>query len=154
MPYWKFIPMLLLPFVLVACGNNSDLSINHKGDETTIIENVSHDKIGNQEPANKAKEILIKHEEVMNVKAVNSKDEMIIAVEIEHHERFNLANLRKKYTKEIKDKFKELEVELSTDKKISLELEKLEQKIKEEHVSDKKLKKEINRIIKLSKEQT
>lgn len=151
---WKFISILLLCLVCTGCGNGSDLSLNNKGDETTIIENVSNKKVSNQAPANKAKEILIKHEEVMNVKAANTKDELIIAVEIEHHERFNLAKLRKKYTKEMKEKFNELHVELSTDKKISLELEKLEEKIEENNLSNKKLKKEIKRIIKLSKEQT
>lgn len=54
----------------------------------------------------------------------------------------------------MKKRFSKMDVEFSTDKKIFIELESLEEKIKSDSITKKTLKREINRIINLAKEKT
>ncbi|WP_157087755.1 YhcN/YlaJ family sporulation lipoprotein [Oceanobacillus damuensis] len=115
---------------------------------------ISNESIFSQEPSNQAKDKLSNHDEISAVKAVNTDKNIVIAIEVDHHERFTLSQIEKKYKKEMEDKFKDKKVEFSTDKKIVLELEKLEQDIKDNTITKKELEKELKKIVKLSKEQT
>lgn len=54
----------------------------------------------------------------------------------------------------MKKQFKNLDVEFSTDKKIIIELDKLEKQILNNEISSKELKKRLKQIVTLSKEQT
>lgn len=54
----------------------------------------------------------------------------------------------------MKESFPDLDVTLSTDKKIMLEVEKLEQKIKANQLSEKELSKKVKTLLELEKEQT
>lgn len=138
-------------FILYGCGNESSLS-----DETKHIEvrNISTKRLIDQEPSNTAKDLLIEHEEVTGVKAANTVENLIVAVEIKHSERFQLKKIKKKLSQELKKHFKDHHVELTIDKKIFLELDKLEEKIASEKIKPGNLAKEIDRITKLSKEKT
>ncbi|WBX79732.1 hypothetical protein PD280_19070 [Virgibacillus salarius] len=79
---------------------------------------------------------------------------MLIAIEIQHGKRFQLGKIREQLTKQMKKEFKNLKVELSTDKKIVMELEKLEKSIQSKSYSKKKLEKKLKKLIEFSKEQT
>jgi len=144
--------LFLLLLFLTACGNDQTLEQNQRNN--VDITKISTESLTSQEPSNKAKDLLKKHEEITAVKAVNSKDKLFIAIDIEHHERFTLADIRKKYKKEMKKEFKNMDVEFSTDKKLIIELNKLEEQMKEGSISNKELDKKIKKLIKLAKEQT
>ncbi|WP_249869952.1 hypothetical protein [Oceanobacillus saliphilus] len=140
--------------LLVACGNVQPMDTGQNTDDFADITKISNEYLISQKPSNQAKEMLRKHEEITAVRAVNTEDSIVIAIEVEHHERFTLAETRKKYKKEMEDKFKDKKVEFSTDKKIVLELEKLEQDITNNTITKKELEKKVKQIIKLTKEQT
>ncbi|WP_373895857.1 YhcN/YlaJ family sporulation lipoprotein [Virgibacillus natechei] len=148
-----FKSILFISFVLllVGCGTNpesqgnNDIELNQISTTANAID---------QGPANQAKEYLSKYEEITSIKAVNTSKKLIVAIEIEHHERFGLADFREKRKKEMKEKFPNMEVELSTDKKIVLELERIEKALESESVSKKELEKALDQVISLSKEQT
>lgn len=144
--------LFLLLLFLTGCGNDQTLEQNQRNN--VDITKISTESLTSQEPSNKAKDLLKKHEEITAVKAVNSKDKLFIAIDIEHHERFTLADIRKKYKKEMKKEFKNMDVEFSTDKKLIIELNKLEEQMKEGSISNKELDKKIKKLIKLAKEQT
>lgn len=149
----KFIFLVMVLVLLLAACNNNSTTDPSQGDDGMDITKLSNESITSQKPSNQAKDILRKHEEITVIKAINTREKLLIAIEIEHHERFTLAQLRDEYTKEMKDKFKDMKIELSTDKKISIELEKLEQQINEGSLSNKQLEKKVDKLIKLAKDQ-
>jgi hypothetical protein len=142
-----------LALLLTACGNEPQEQ-GQQGRDSPDITKISNEKLISQKPANEAKDILSDHEEITAIKAVNTKDSLFIAVEVEHHERFTMEQLEKKYKKEMKKHFKDLKIEFSTDKKIVLELDKLEQKINHNDISKKEIEKKFKQIVNLAKEQT
>ncbi|WP_337020311.1 hypothetical protein [Oceanobacillus massiliensis] len=146
--------LLCSALLFTACANNENDTGQTNNTDSAEIENISNQSLVSQQPANHAKELLSKHEEITAINAVNTKDNILIAVEVEHHERFTLAQLRKKFQKEMEDEFKDMKVEFSTDRKIVLELEKLEKDIRNDKLSNKELEKKVKKIVKLAKEQT
>ena len=140
-----------LALLLTACGNEPMELGQQNSPEVTKI---SNEKLISQQPSNKAKDILSDQEEITVIKAVNTKDILFIAVEIEQHERFTLSQLEKEYKKEIEKHFKDMKIEFSTDKKIVLELDKLEKKIDHNDISKKEMSKKLKQIVNLAKEQT
>lgn len=150
--YRLFILLVVLSLVVVGCGKEQSSS----KPDTIHITNVSSKDMYDQSHSNQAKITLSKKGNVDNVVAVNTDKDMIIAVEVPHNERFQLKKIKEDLTKEMKEKFKEqdINVELSTDLKIILELENLEKKLKNNSISKKELSKQLKHISKLLKEQT
>ncbi|WP_042223968.1 YhcN/YlaJ family sporulation lipoprotein [Oceanobacillus manasiensis] len=150
---WLFLIGLLC--ILSSCGNESALEPSNKANEKLDLTHIStKNNDTSQHPANQAKDALSKYKEITEVKAVNTTKQLIIAVQVEQNKRFNLTSIRKQLQKEMKKKFPDHKVELTTDKKIVIELKKLEEKLQSESISKKKVEKRVKEIIKLSKEQT
>ena len=147
----KTVLIIITCFILFGCQNPQTQKNN---DQEIEVKNISANQLINQEPSNEAKEILKKHDEVTAIKAANTATNLIIAVEIEHSKRFQLKEIKKELTKEVKKQFKNFHVELTVDKKIFLELDNLEKQIEANKIKPTKLGKEIDRITKLSKEKT
>ncbi|WP_222928583.1 YhcN/YlaJ family sporulation lipoprotein [Oceanobacillus piezotolerans] len=147
-----FILYILILSLLAACSN--ELSREQSPSQDIEVKHISSNQGSSQEPSNQAKDILSKNEDVTAVKAINNKDRMIIGVKVKHHKRFNLEKMKKKLTKKVEESFPDYKIELSTDKKIYLEIEKIEEKLQSNDLKSKELEKEIDRISKLSKEQT
>jgi hypothetical protein len=150
----SFIIGIILMVSIIGCSNDSNTQRN--SDNTISITQISTKNNYNQQYSNEAKKTLSQKEDITKVVAVNTNKLLVIAIEVPHHERFNLNDLNKELSKEMDDKFKDkdLKVELTTDKKIVLELEKLEEKLKKNEISKKELKKQLKHISKLLKEQT
>lgn len=108
----------------------------------------------NQDDAERATHTLLKKHQVKWVRAVESKDLLMVAVELKHWNTFESKKLTKEMNKELEKEFKSKKVEVTTDHKIFIELEKLEEKINNDDISKKKLDKELKKIQKLMKEQT
>ncbi|WP_087973107.1 hypothetical protein [Oceanobacillus rekensis] len=144
---------LILALLLTACGNEP-MEQGQENSGSPDVTKISNDKLISQQPSNEAKDILDNYEEITAIKAVNTKDSLFIAIEVEHHERFTMSQLEKKHKKEMKEHFKDMKIEFSTDKKIVLELEKLEQKINHNDISKKEMEKKFKQIVNLAKEQT
>ncbi|PAV28803.1 hypothetical protein CIL05_14340 [Virgibacillus profundi] len=153
MNYYKIVSFCLI-LLLFGCGTNSTLESSDEENRDIELTKISASNPTAQHPSNQAKEELKKYDEITTIKAVNTDKDLLIAVEVHHHDRFKLANIRKELTKELEKMFPEMKVELTTDKKIILELDQLENKIQAESFTKKKLEKEIKKLIKLSKEQT
>lgn len=108
----------------------------------------------NQEEAETAKNLLLKKDEVKLVRAVQSSELLIAAVELEHWNTFQSKKLTKEMKKTLEKELKIKNIEVTTDHKIFIELEKLEEKLIKNDLSKKKLDKEMQKINKLMKEQT
>ncbi|CDQ40297.1 MULTISPECIES: hypothetical protein [Virgibacillus] len=150
---WLLISAFL--FTLIGCGTDSALDPPSKQrNEDIDLSEISTDQSISQEPSNRAKDILSHYDQITTIKAVNSDKEILIAIEIKHMERFKLAKIREQLTKEMKEEFDNLKVELSTDKKIVMELDKLEKNLKKQVYPKKDLQKKLNKLVEFSKEQT
>ncbi|GEM_PF-926453 len=145
--------ILLLTFFLLlsACTNTAQPEQNANEDKFSVIHTSTAYQ---QDIANKVKAYIERNEAINEVYAVNSDSQILIAIVPKHQERFQLKDFRKELKEELKDEIHPMKVDISTDKKIALELEKLEKKIKNNALSKKELQKELERILKLSKEQT
>lgn len=143
-------PIIIIVF-LSACANSSPTELPSNEEKYSVIRTSSSYK---QDTANKLKEYVNDNKEFNEVYAVNTDSEVLIAVDPKHHDRFRLEDFRKKLEKDLKDEIHPLKLELSTDKKIQLEVKKLEEELENKSLSRKQLKKNLDRIIKLSKEET
>lgn len=144
----------VIVFFIQGCANedtSQDLSNNHNN-----ITQISAKNTYDQTISNEAKQTLSKKENITKVVAANTDKILIIGIEIPHHERFGLQKMNKKLSKEMDDKFKDtdIRVELVTDKKIIIELEKIENKLRNNDMTKKELEKKLKHISKLLKEQT
>ncbi|GGB53567.1 hypothetical protein GCM10011409_33990 [Lentibacillus populi] len=152
----KLIVWFGLILFLTSCTQDTDTNSanDDQNDEFTKFTKISSDNFIDQDAANQAKKVLTKYEEIKTIKAVNTSKYLVVGIEVHHNKRFQLTDLRKEFTKTLKKKFPKFKTELSTDKKMLIELDRLENDINGNNISNKQLEKEVKHIIKLSKEQT
>ncbi|MED4452282.1 YhcN/YlaJ family sporulation lipoprotein [Metabacillus fastidiosus] len=146
----RIIYIFFLVIVIAGCSGMHKNEEANKSNVTDVSFKNSHD----QSVTEKMKQLLENEEEVKNIRAVNSDKELLIAAEINHMDRFRLKEIQQKLEKKVKKQYEDYKVTISTDKKIFLELEQLENKMRTENLSKKKFEKEMNRIKNLSKETT
>lgn len=132
----------------------NDLTYEGTNNDSLELSKLSTKGLTDQQAADQAKNFLSYYEEVQSVRAVNHDGQLLIAVELNHHDRFSLDKIERELKREVKKQYNDMEITLSTDKKILLELTKLEEAITNNDISREDIKKELNRIKKLSKEQT
>lgn len=142
-----------LYFLLSGCGQTEPEIINNDIRPVKMSTSESQQTI-DQNEANKAKNILLKKDQVKLVRSVQSKDLLMAAVELEHWNTFKSKTLTKEMKQALEKEIKMKSIEVTTDHKIFIELEKLEEKIINHDISKKKLDKELQQIYKLMKEQT
>ncbi len=150
----KLMIVFLFFLLLIGCGTDSTNDTTKHNNHSIKLTNTAANSPIDQQPANQAKQALSQYEGITSIKAVNTKDKLLIAIEVEHHRRFKLAKTRKALTKQMKEQFPGFNVELSTDQKLNLELERLEEQLQAGNTSKKELTKQINQLIQLTKEKT
>lgn len=150
---FRFLFIVGMILFLIGCNPNTDTSQNGPNDGVNFT-NISTEGSLDQSISNNAKQSLSQHKEITTINAVNTEKKLVIAFEVHHNERFQLAKFRKKMHKKMEKVFPDQKVELSTDKKIVIETNRLEKKIRKGNISKKKLQKEVKHLIKLMNEQT
>lgn len=148
---FRILFMLGMIFFLIGC--TTDTNTSQQGDDVNFT-NISTKKSIDQSVSNMAKQSLKPYEELKSIKAVNVGGNLVIAIDVYQNNRFGLADIRKKLQKKAEKEFPSHNIELSTDKKLIIELDKLEKQIKQETISREKLQKKIKHLIKLNNEQT
>lgn len=143
---------LIIP---IGCAKNSSPNtqnnIKQQNLKFTPVQNQSNI---NQQISNEVKNILSEHDDITEISVINNHQDIIAAINVKSLSRFKLKKIEKKLEKKVAKQFPDKEVTLSTDKKIMIELNRVERSIQKEHLSNEKLKRKISRIKKLSKEQT
>ncbi len=149
----KFLLIFMIIPLLTSIGCMNKSSNEVKQQNVDFITNTDHSNI-NQNISNKAKEVLIDHKEVTGATVVNDQNNIIAAIDVKPFSRFRLKKIEKKLEKELIKHFPKKTVTLSTDKKIMIELKKIEKSMQKQHVPKDQLKEKMSHIKKLSKEQT
>ncbi|WP_227935407.1 hypothetical protein [Alkalihalobacillus deserti] len=110
--------------------------------ETVIID---------QEYADEAKKIVLLMEEVVEIKGVSDEDNIYLAPKVKHFDRFRLKEIRKQSHDAVKKRYPNATVHVSTDQKIFMELEKLEQELQKRTISEKRLKQKLKKLDEMMK---
>ncbi|WP_227936113.1 YhcN/YlaJ family sporulation lipoprotein [Alkalihalobacillus deserti] len=112
---------------------------------------LSTNVVVNQEQADEAKKIILSMEEVIEVKGVSADNNIYMAPKVKHFDRFRLKEIRKYSHDHVKKRYPDATVHVSTDQKIFMELEKLEQELKKRTISEKRLKQRLNKLDEMMK---
>lgn len=150
-------PLFLVCTLLIFTGcmnNDNNLSLEPDGDRSLELTKLSSGGEFHQQAANQAKGIISNYEEITGVRAVNYEDELLIAVDVDHLDRFVLDDIENEVKKNVKQNFAQMQITVSTDQKIYIELEDLEQALQANNISKDNFKKRFDKIKKLSKEET
>lgn len=133
------------------CSGNSNQIDNNKNLNISKVHTSSPIE---QSVANQAKDRLLAEEEVSDVKAVNSDKELLVAVKVDNFDRFRLTSIKKQAQSDLENMFPDYKILISTDQKMFLELDQLEQKLEKDKTKMDSLKKDFKKIKSLIKEQT
>lgn len=107
-----------------------------------------------QKISNEVKSILSQHDNITEISVINNHQDIVAAINVKPLSRFQLKKTEKKLEKKLSKHFPDNKITLSTDKKIMIELSKVEKSMQKNHLSKEQLKRKISDIKKLSKEQT
>lgn len=137
---------LLLIIVLMFTGCN----VGGQGEDVRPLF-IGTNKIIDQTKADFAKQLILSMDEVVEVKGVNVDEDIFIVAKVKQFDRFFLERIRAAAHDKVKKRFPDAKVHVSTDKKVFLELEKLERKVNNNEIDKKAIDKEIKRIEKFMK---
>ncbi|MCM3413194.1 YhcN/YlaJ family sporulation lipoprotein [Metabacillus litoralis] len=145
-----FLLLLITIGLSSGCIGNQNQFANNNDDANVV--KVHTRKPIDQSIANQAKEKVIKEEEISGVKAVNTDKELLLAVKVDQFDRFRLKNIEKKVKSDLEKAYPNYKILVSTDSKMYLELEQLEEKLQKDKIKMKSLKKDFDKIKSLMKE--
>ncbi|MGP4063218.1 YhcN/YlaJ family sporulation lipoprotein [Halobacillus sp. H74] len=146
----RFLTVMLAVSVL-ASGCQEEKETKDKNESSQTVQLSTNKQTADQTPSKQAESVLQKKNHLKDIQAVNDDKKILIAAQPPHNERFKIAKIENKITKQAEKQFPGHEVTLSLDLKIRLEVKELKQQIKNKEVSRKEVTKEIDRLINLSK---
>lgn len=150
---FTWITLILLLIVLTACTKKEPTfePTKNPGLELTKL---SSKGITDQQPSDKAKQLLSQYEEVSGVRAINHDGELFVAIDIKQSDRLSLKSLQRDLRKKLKDEFQNMGVHVSTDQKLLFEIEKIENELIDDSISKNEVGKRVKNLKKLMKERT
>lgn len=136
---------LALTIFLYGCttnGNQSNLNSNTNNGLTKTGSFLMVD----QSPSEQAIQKVLAYEEITDVKAVNSGEEIIIAFKAKQMERLHLNEIQKRIENDMKQLITDKKVWVSKDSKIFMELEKIDKQLKNKDIDKQKLEKRMGKL--------
>lgn len=132
--------LILIAFVLLIGCNEVE-----KESEVKPLQ-LGMNAIVDQSEADHAKKLVLAMDEVVAVKGVKVNDDFYIAPQVKHFARLKLDKIRKESFNKIKKEYPDANIHVSTDKKIFMELEKIENKLREKKISKENLEKKLKKL--------
>ncbi|WP_077622206.1 YhcN/YlaJ family sporulation lipoprotein [Sediminibacillus massiliensis] len=142
----RIISFVLLFVLLAGCNTNEKDNRTAIKDPNYDLTQVNSLPAVNQAVANEAKEAVLKKGPIIGARSVNTDKELLIAVEVKQMDRFRLKELKKDVKKTLEKKYPEKKIEVSTDKKLFIEIDKLESKIQNQKIDKKELNKRFKEV--------
>lgn len=144
--------MLVLGTTVLACSACGSAPSKTPGKNMNVVP-TKWEKPINQSVAHKAESILKKQKGVTEVRAVNTKKELMVAMKLKTFYRLSTQQMGKKFEKMLKKRFPGMQVQVSSDSKIFSEITDLEKQLKKGNVNEKRLAAHMKRIDKFMKDQ-
>ncbi|KYG33169.1 YhcN/YlaJ family sporulation lipoprotein [Alkalihalobacillus trypoxylicola] len=135
--------IMLISCLLGAC--NQDTA---KSSQASLTSESSYK---DQNKINDVKAELKKMEEVIDVQAIVYDQKIYADPKVKQFSRFRLKEIRKNGFEKLKKTFPDSEIHVSTDKKVYMELEKLEQQLKNGKIKNEDLEKKLQKIEEMMK---
>lgn len=129
--------MVVVLLLLSGCGG---------ADQVKPLSFEEIEPVERQAEIDRAKEIVLEMEEVIDVKGVQFTHLLFLAPEVKQFDRMKLKHIRQDAFKRVKDEFPKSKVHVSTDKKIYMELEKLEEQLYNGDITAEDLKKKLMKL--------
>ncbi|MFD3447652.1 YhcN/YlaJ family sporulation lipoprotein [Microbacteriaceae bacterium 4G12] len=127
---------------MMGCAKQEEKKTAKKQTKTTKVSMTTF----NQAPAQQAKKRIETIQGILDVKAVNSNRELYVAAKPAQYKRFQLDQLKKDMKQKIKPSSSDVKIHVSTDKKIFMLLDQLENKIEKGEADKKMVKKKLKKI--------
>ncbi|MDE5412017.1 YhcN/YlaJ family sporulation lipoprotein [Alkalihalobacterium chitinilyticum] len=141
----KKFSLFILTFFTLVCMQVGCGQMNLQQQEQTPLF-IGQEAIVDQTQADNAKKIVLSMDEVIEVRGVANQDNIYIAPAVKHFDRLHLEGIRKDGFERVKKRYPNSTIFLSTDKKIFMELEKLERQLKQERISKEELDKRLKKL--------
>lgn len=142
---YKQIICVVLLVTLTGCNNQKEGQSTKGDNEQTKYTRISTSTI-NDDITSDVKKKILAMEEIIEVQVVHFKDSIYIAAKPQHHERFQLDQLKKKVETKIHRIYPNMEIYVSVDKKIVMLLEELESNIGNKEISENEVKNKLKNI--------
>ncbi|WP_186577646.1 YhcN/YlaJ family sporulation lipoprotein [Aquibacillus kalidii] len=141
--------ILLLTILISGCNtdeNDNRITMKDSDGDVTKISNTSPI---DQSLTNKAKEYVRINNEIESLRGINTEEDLLLAINVEQIQQFKEQNHESRIQKKLEKIFPETNIEVSSDQKIYIEVEKLEQEIQNNALDKEELKKRFDKIKKL-----
>ncbi|MDC3412734.1 hypothetical protein NC797_04605 [Aquibacillus sp. 3ASR75-11] len=141
--------LVCLIFLMTFIGGCSNQDNDNR--ETVEGSDINYTKVKTTTPldqtvSNEAKKLLANKNSISGVRAVNTDKKLFVALEITQFDRLQLKKIEKETKETLKKKYPNMQHEVSTDKKIYIELDELEKKLQQKKIKMKDLNQEIKSI--------
>ncbi len=104
---------------------------------------IGNEAIVSQQDADEAKQIVLAMDEVLEVKGLTHDQKIYLSPRVKQFDRLHLNDIRKRSHASVAKRFPKHDIFLSSDKKIYMELKRLETELKNREISEKRLKEEL-----------
>ncbi|TSB46855.1 hypothetical protein [Alkalicoccobacillus porphyridii] len=136
----RYLAVLLIVVFITGCG---------EADNTKALSTEVGEPVQRQAEVDEAKQILLSMEEIKDVKGVQYTHLLFLAPDVKQFDRLKLEHVRQEAFQKVKKEYPNAKVHVSTDKKIYMELDKLERKLYDHDISEEELK---NKLMKLEED--
>lgn len=139
-------------FFLTGCNNDESSGTENESNLVQLKADDAAD-LRIQPTASKAGEMVSKMKEVKEYMAVDLGNKLYVALELKHQYTLMSQKILERIKKSLEEEMPTKKIKVTTDHKIFIELEKLEQKIINDEIDKNKLHQELDKLDKLMKEQ-
>lgn len=144
--------ILFLALGLASCQGINDGAAEKK--QHPIIKVAHQQKTAQKQVAERAAKKVLEIDEIKKARAVTTDKTLLMAFDVYHLNRFRIKRIEKEVKADLKKMFPDKNIKVSHDRKIMLEVEKLQQKMEQNELDQKELNKNVKKITKLMKEKT
>lgn len=150
----KLTSVLLISIMLVlfGCTHNREIDSSQQ-DDLMLTKTSTHSSL-NHDHSKQINRILSQYRELKTIKSLSTSDTILVAVEVNQFDRFQLPKIKKKVKSALEKDFSEWVIFVSTDQKIIIEMDTIQEQINDGSLSQEMINKKIKNLIKLGKEDT
>ena len=153
----RLISIYLGSVLLFGCVDQSKPDPNQQNETQNNdiqMTKITHTQENAQNTANKIKDMFASDQDITILSVANASKDIIIAFDVAHYKRLGLQTKQETIQGAVEEAFPNYNVTVSTDQKVLIELEKLEQAIENQELSKDDIEKKVADIIFLENDKT
>ncbi|MBB3907445.1 YhcN/YlaJ family sporulation lipoprotein [Anoxybacteroides rupiense] len=147
--------LLVCSLFIVGCAREpevKDQSLQGKNMIRLNTDGTAHSATMDQSAAQQAVNDIKQKQAIRDAVAVNTKNKLFLAYQVKHMERFHKKQIEKEVQKQLKERFPQHQVVISSDLKLFWKTNELKKQLQKTRMGERKLNEEIEKLKKLSEE--